>query len=96
MELSPKAFCQDRRFEDKEYLIINLAVLWNNAAGKKALLDNPGRFNQEAAEAFRRIDEKQKEELKANLPEPTVMTTTDISKRATAIFQKISKSVRSI
>ena len=63
------------------------------SAGKEALLMNPGRFNHEASDAFKRMSQEERDDLMRYMPEPSHMSKGDVNKRATTIFRKIQKSV---
>ena len=65
-------------------------------AGKAAMADNPGIFNKEASEAYKRLNEKEKENLQQrcvdSASEP--MTKRRIAQRASKIFTRIQNLVR--
>ena len=61
--------------------------------GKKAMAKSPGTFNHEASKAYKRLSKEERKSLENSLPESSTMTKSDISKRTTTIFHKITKSV---
>ena len=61
--------------------------------GKEVMAKGPNIFHHEASEAYKRLSNEVRESLENSLPESSTMTKSDISKRATTIFHKITKSV---
>ena len=63
------------------------------SAGKEALEDNPGRFNKEASESYKKLTERERESLLAQISEPVPMTKREVCREGAKIFETIQKSV---
>ncbi len=61
----------------------------------RTMAENPGTFNKEASSVFQSMSQDERENLKAQVPEPSPMSKGEVKKKVNAIFININNMVGS-